>query len=178
MPGLGAIWVPLITFGVITAATEELWYRGPLYAEYRRHGVSVFKTALISGVLFGIIHAGLFQIAYTAFFGILWVYMFYYTRSFLAPLLSHIIVNSLGFLLDPMFLLNDYNIFWDIKQTYVLIIGVFALMMTPIAVLCMKRLITDNPVEETDKVSESMQFTFIYWALIIIMVVFAVIFMI
>ena len=51
-------------------------------------------------------------------------------------------------------------------------------MMTPIAVLCMKRLIKENVVDETDKVSESMQFTLIYWALIIIMVAFAVIFMI
>ena len=176
LPGLRAIWIPLITFGVTTAAMEEVWYRGPLYMEYQKRGVSIFKTALITGVLFGIVHAGVFQVSYTALWGILMAYMFYYTRSFLAPLLSHVIGNSFAILLDPMFLLNDYNVFWNIKQTYVLILGILALLMIPVAIVCMRKLIVNNPREKEAATKESMLFTLCFWALILVMIAGAVLF--
>ena len=169
LPGLSAIWIPLIAHGVLTASFEELWFRGPIYREYQRRGVSTLKTAVIGGLLFGIVHAGFFQASYTALLGVLWAYMLYYTRSIWAPILAHVVFNSLFILLNPAFYLNDYNVFWDIIQIHTLIIGISALVMTPIAVVCMKKLIANNPREKEIVVSESKSFTLGFWVLIIVM---------
>ena len=178
LPGLSAIWIPLIAHGILTASFEELWFRGPIYAEYQKRRVSILKTTLISGLLFGIIHAGVFQISYTAFMGIMWAFMLYYTRSIWAPILAHVVFNSLFILLNPVFFLNNYAVFWDMIQTYTLIIGIFALIMIPVAFVCMKKLIANNLKEKEVIAIESKPFTFGFWALIVVMVVLAVLFMI
>jgi hypothetical protein len=177
-PGLSAIWIPLITSGVLTASFEELWFRGPIYSEYQRRGVSILKTALISGLLFGIVHSGIFQISYTALLGVIWAYMLYYTRSIWAPILSHVVFNSFVILLNPAFFVNNYAVYWNIIQTYVLVVGIFALGMLPVAIVCMKKLIANNPREKGVVASESKLFTFGYWALIIVIIALAVLFMI
>jgi membrane protease YdiL (CAAX protease family) len=178
LPGLSVLWITLIAFGIFTATFEELWFRGPVYLEYKRRGVSVLKAALLSGLLFGIVHSGIFQISYTALFGILWAYMLYYTRSIWAPILGHIILNFFNILLNPFFFLNDEAVFLEIYQTYTSVIGVLTLVMIPIAIVCMKKLITNNPREKEVAVKESKLFTFGYWALIAAMIVIAVLFQI
>jgi len=176
MPGIGSIWMPLIAFGFLTATFEELWYRGPIYSEYKKHGVSIWKIVLISGILFGVIHSGAFQISYTAVLGVLWAFMLYYTRSIWAPILAHVVFNSLNILLNPIFYLNDYNVFWNNLQTYTLIFGIAALVMIPIAIVCVRKLITNNPVEKETPTGETKLFTVGYWVLLVLMVVVAVLF--
>jgi len=174
MPGISSIWIPLVAFGLLIATFEELWYRGPVYAEYKRRGVSIWKIALMSGILFGVIHTGVFQITYTAILGILWAFMLYYTRSIWAPILAHVVFNVLNILLNPFFYLSDYSVFWDNHQTYTLIYGIAALVMIPVAIWCIRKLIVNNPVEKKAAAKETKLFTLGYWALLAVMIVVAV----
>lgn len=48
------------------------------------------------------------------------------------------------------------------------------LVMMPVAVVCMKKLIVNNPREKDVATKESTLFTLCYWALIIVMIVFAI----
>jgi len=174
LPGLRAIWIPLLAFGLLTATFEELWYRGPMYAAYQRNGVSFWKIALLTGLLFGIVHAGIFQVSYTFVNGVIWAVMLYYTRSIWAPILAHVAGNSVFILLNPYLWASDYAALYDILPTYVLMIGIAALVMIPVAVICMRKLIFNNPREKEIPASETKLFTVGYWALIAAMIALAV----
>jgi len=174
LPGLGAIWIPLLAFGLLTATFEELWFRGPIYSEYKKHGVSFWKIALLTGLLFGIIHSGIFQVSYTFVNGVIWAVMLYYTRSIWAPILAHVAGNSIFILLNPYLWASDYSALYDFLPTYVLIIGIAALVTIPIAVICMRKLILNNPREKEAPASETKLFAVGYWAVIAAMIALAV----
>ena len=174
LPTLGSMWIAIVAFGLLTATFEELWFRGPLSSVYRKQGVSRWKTALISGVAFGIVHAGVVQISYTALWGVLWAFMLYYTRSIWAPILAHVLSNILFNVFNPMYYLSSYADYWNILPTYVLIVGLAALVMVPIALICWKKLIANNPREKEMAAKETMPFTIGYWGLIAAMIVLAV----
>jgi len=174
MPGIGSLFIYLIAFGFLSATFEELWFRGPIYVEYQKRGVSIWKVALISGLLFGIVHTGIVQISSTTAIGVIWAVMLYYTRSIWAPILGHIAFNSLNILLNPGFYINDYAVYWDNVQTFALIYGIAILVTIPVSVLCMRKIILNNPREKEAAASETKLFTLGYWALIVLMIVIAV----
>jgi len=169
MPTFGDLFINILVFGIITATFEELWHRGPICAEYQRRGVSMWKIALLSGLLFGIVHSGLFQITYTAFFGALWAFMLYCTRSIWAPILAHVLFNSLWNIINPIYYIRDYSVYWNILQNYVLALGIAALVMLPIAVVCIVKLVKNNPTEKEASVNETQLFKLGYWGLIGVM---------
>ena len=174
LPGISSLFMFLIAFGFLTATFEELWFRGPVYAEYQKRGVSIWKVALISGLLFGVVHGGITQISSTAVLGVMWAFMLYYTRSIWAPILGHIVYNVFNIILNPTFYVRDYRTFWDIVQTYTLVIGIAALVMIPVAVVCMRKIILNNSREKESAASETKLFKLCYWALIAVMIVVAV----
>ena len=178
LPPMSAMWIFLLANGLLTSTFEEIWCRGALYREYRRYGVSILKTAIITGVLFGVLHSGILQISYTAVMGVLWAFLFYFTRSIWAPILSHAVINIFFILLNPRYYVSDYTVFWDIAPTFTLVIGILAVVMIPIAIVCVIKLIKNNPVEKETKAKESVPFTAGYWALIATMIALAVIYQI
>ena len=168
--------IPIIAFGLLTATFEELWYRGPMYSEYVRHGVSFWKIALVGGLLFGIVHSGTFQVTYTFVSGVIMVVMLHYTRSIWAPILAHVAANIMFVLFNPFNWINDYYVLHHVIGTWVLILGIAALVMLPIGIWCLRRLVLDNPREKEPPAKETKLFTIGYWVLIGAMVALGVIF--
>ena len=171
---IDSLLIPVIAFGVLTATFEELWYRGPIYAEYQRRGVSFWKIGLVGGLLFGIVHSGMFQVSYTFVSGFMMAVMLHYTRSIWAPILAHVVGNILFQVLNPHGWISDYTVLQDVIGTWVLILGIASVVMLPIGIWCMRKLILNNPRGKEPPASETKLFTIGFWALIAVMVVLAV----
>lgn len=94
----GNIWLELIGVAVMPALIEELIYRGVIYRGFRRFVKPVW-AALLSALIFGIMHMNVVQFVYAFLLGLLlaWVYEVY--QSILAPMLMHLAANAFSVLL-------------------------------------------------------------------------------
>ena len=171
IPPFYTIWLGILMAGLVIATTEELLFRGAIYHEYREQGVSIWKIALITGVFFGLVHVEIVQVSYAAVLGIGMTFMLYYTRSIWAPILYHVLVNSLAHLLDPTYFVDSYTDLRDILPTYLIVMGVAALALLPFGVVCWRKMVSDNTRHEKKPTKESKAFVISYWALIIVMIV-------
>ncbi|MCL2828843.1 MAG: CPBP family intramembrane metalloprotease [Oscillospiraceae bacterium] len=135
------MWLSIVVIGVLPAFFEEFWFRGALYTEYRARGVSVLKTALITGLFFGLIHMNFQQAIYAGALGVLYTYLVYYTRSILAPILGHFINNSISAILVYIEPYQTWH--GNLSQNPVLFLlgmGGLSLAMLPVLILCLKKL--------------------------------------
>lgn len=96
---------PLIMFfamGLSPAIFEEILLRGMLGKPLKHLGT---KGALLNGLYFGLIHLNPHQFFYAFALGVLLYYILVLTGSIWAPILSHLIINSLAlvlFFIAPM----------------------------------------------------------------------------
>ena len=96
----------LILTAVLPALTEEFVFRGIMYRSYRKY--SVIGGALISALVFGLMHLNLNQMIYTVFNGIIFALMLEATGSIVTPVSMHFLINSFPILFD--FLMRDGSV--------------------------------------------------------------------
>ncbi|WBW97873.1 CPBP family intramembrane glutamic endopeptidase [Oceanirhabdus sp. W0125-5] len=79
---------------ITPAICEEVIMRGVVLDGYRKFG---FKKAIIlNGVLFGMLHMNFHQFFYTAFLGIIFATVVWYTKSIFASIIMHLVNNGLS----------------------------------------------------------------------------------
>ena len=149
-------WLAILAIGITPSIFEELMLRGAIYKEYENSSIS--KAAIINGLIFGIVHLNLQQFFYAALLGILFTYIMYYTRSIVAPIIMHFIINASNVSLMyaiPFLqgLYTDNNGYVDESQLYyeepnilfiVLIMGGISLLFLPPIIYIFKELISHN----------------------------------
>ncbi len=82
---------------VVAPICEEILFRGYLYSVLKRYSCRLF-AAIISGLIFGIIHASLTSIAPLAVIGILLAVIYEFSGSLWAPIICHSIFNTVNIL--------------------------------------------------------------------------------
>ena len=143
---------------------------GALYSEYEK--VSIKKTALIIGLFFGVAQFSFHQAIYVTLGGILMAYLVYYTRTILAPVLMNFIFNSTTVIVIYFdFLSGEYiGSFTESPLMYCVVLGGLSLVLTPVAVMCFKKLIAHResivPDVPTDDAiaPEPRVLTWAFWA--------------
>ena len=169
MQQMAPAWVHLLVVVLLATVLKEFFFRGPLYSEYRDQGVSILKTALVTGLFFGLVHEGIAAITASAILGIFWAYLLYYTQSIWAPLLSHALYNAM-WQLHPAFHIRTQAEYEAFLPTFVRILGVAALLAIPAMILSAKKFWTENRREQKEQAEESQAFRWSYWALIVLMI--------
>jgi len=86
------LWAVIITTSVIPAFFEETIFRGMIFD--KNLNLPFWKKLLLSSFFFALIHLNPQQFLYTFVLGGFFVCIMYITRSIIAPMLSHFIVNS------------------------------------------------------------------------------------
>lgn len=94
----GNIWLELIGVAVMPALIEELIYRGVIYRGFRRFVKPVW-AALLSALIFGIMHMNVVQFVYAFLLGLLFAWVYETYQSILAPMLMHLSANALSVLI-------------------------------------------------------------------------------
>lgn len=92
--GESPLWVSVIGTVVIAPLGEEFIFRKILIDRTRRWGDTV--SILLSGALFGLFHGNLFQLFYTAMFGMLLAYVYTRTGQLRWCVGLHALVNFIG----------------------------------------------------------------------------------
>lgn len=82
----------LLLVAVLPAIMEESVYRGVFYNEYSK--IHPLKAALLSGVLFGIMHGNINQFCYAAVMGIIFALLIEATGSILSTMAVHFWTNA------------------------------------------------------------------------------------
>lgn len=83
----------MIFSNIITPIIEEIWFRGLLFQKTKHIGIN--RAILINGVIFALAHLDLVKSSYTLLLGILCCYVFYISKSLMAPIFLHFVNNTL-----------------------------------------------------------------------------------
>ena len=172
-------WLSIFTVGLLMIPIKELLLRVAVYDEYRKQGVDIKKITIMVGTFYGLVLSGLIlsepgNIIFNVGWGIWATYALHYTSSIWAPILARIIFDSLMRLLNPVYHVDSYVELRNILATYLIIAGVVLLVLIPVASICWKKLIVNNPLPEGESAVESKAFTNSFWAVITVMVVLTV----
>ena len=93
--------VMLLTTALVPAVVEEFICRGTIFGQYRKAGLK--QAALLSGLLFGLLHMNLNQFMYAFVLGIMLCVVVEITGSLYSSMILHFVVNgttgTLGFIL-------------------------------------------------------------------------------
>lgn len=108
---VGVVVVLAILVVVVAPVTEEILFRGVLFASLRRH-IGVHLAALLSGVIFAVVHIEVlasqpFGLGGLTLAGVLLAYAFHYTKSLRVAIVMHAVYNGVAFGL--MLLLSGFE---------------------------------------------------------------------
>ncbi len=88
-------WQQLLTSGLLIPIMEEVIFRGIGFRLLRRW-ISFPWAMTISAVVFGVYHGNLVQFVYAGLCGVLLAYLYEKYDSILAPILSHMFMNTVA----------------------------------------------------------------------------------
>lgn len=91
------LWLLLILVALLPAINEEFVTRGILVSNYKN--VSIYKTALISGLSFGMLHLNGNQFSYAFVMGIILCLLVKITGSIYSSMIIHFMINGLQMVL-------------------------------------------------------------------------------
>lgn len=125
---ISPLWHTLIVAAIIPPIFEEVIFRGLFLRGYK--DAPILFTAIVNGLIFGIVHLNPSQFAYAFMFGFAFVYLFRATGSLLTTIWAHAVVNGSNVLLDQYLFskLND-----DHALIILLVIVVCAIVFTIVA---------------------------------------------
>ena len=82
----------LILLALIPAVVEEFIFRGLIFNGYKKR--NPLKAALLSAVLFGLIHLNINQFSYAFVLGIVFALLIYVTGSIIPSTIAHFVING------------------------------------------------------------------------------------
>ncbi len=94
-----SLWINLINLKLFTALlgpfSEELLFKGVLF-KFLRQKYNFIISALVSSLIFGILHFNFSSIIFTIFLGMVTAYAFEKSKSIIPPAIIHIIINTMA----------------------------------------------------------------------------------
>ena len=151
------LWLILFAMAVTPAVCEELVFRGYIQSQHRSRRFK--QAAFLNGLFFAIIHLSLQQFAYAFVMGTVFFVMVHYTRSIWAGILPHFIVNASQGMLgrwafssldEGYYAAQDVELFESLfpnispEVLAIIIIGVFALCLSPVIIILFREFIKHN----------------------------------
>ena len=147
----GPSWLNILFLAVIPAISEEFVFRGVFFHGYRSHGF--WKAALVSGLIFGLMHLNFNQFSYGFALGVIFAAVVEASGSIYASMVIHFLINfQSAQAINALTALTEsgaaesstLEISSIFQQTYmvtaIVIIGVVAVVTTALLVLLVKLL--------------------------------------
>lgn len=116
-----------VSVGVVAPLIEEILFRGLVFRELEKIFDSKWAV-FVQAILFGVYHLNMAQGVYTTFLGVVLGFALLWTGSIWAPIVIHIVNNSLSFLFS--FIGQDSEILlFFLGSGLILVIAFFPLLM-------------------------------------------------
>ena len=87
-----SLFINLILLALIPAVVEEIIFRGLIFNGYKKR--NPLKAAVLSAVLFGLIHMNINQFTYAFVIGIIFALLTYVTGSIIPATIGHFVING------------------------------------------------------------------------------------
>lgn len=87
--------ITVLSVGVFTGFSEELLFRGTLQRIFQSRPMNIHLAIWITAIIFSIIHFQFFGFVPRMLLGAYFGYLFWWTKSLWAPILAHMINNSM-----------------------------------------------------------------------------------
>lgn len=97
----GNILFIILIVGVVVPIFEEILFRGLIFNKLRSN-MNIYLALILQAILFGIFHMNIIQGVYTFLLAIIIGLTFIWLKSIWAPIIIHVIFNSLNFVLEPV----------------------------------------------------------------------------
>lgn len=98
----------IITLCILVPIAEELVYRGLLYKRLKEYNERTI-AAYIAAIVFGVVHMNLVQGLYAFFCAVILIYVYELYKTILAPILLHMIVNTMALISGEITLFTKIN---------------------------------------------------------------------
>lgn len=85
-------WMQLLFIAVMPACIEEFLFRGVFFHSYRKNGI--LPAAILSGVVFGVVHLNINQFVYATVLGIVFALLVEATGSMFMSMAAHFAINT------------------------------------------------------------------------------------
>lgn len=86
------MWLSILLMAVVPAVVEEFVFRGIIFGVYKKR--NPLKGALLSALLFGLLHLNINQFSYAFLLGIVLALLDYATESILPGMIMHFTINA------------------------------------------------------------------------------------
>lgn len=96
------LWLMILMIGVTPAISEEITMRGIVLSGYKFK--SKHTAALMSGLMFGILHLNMHQFLYAFAMGVIFAYLVMATNSLVPAMIAHFTINTSQLLLQRVVL--------------------------------------------------------------------------
>lgn len=163
----------LIHRSVLVVIFEGFLFRGLLWREFDRTGTGFWKIALVTGITFGIVHNGIFQIGHTTLSGIFfYAPLIYFTRSIWAPILHHVVMNT--FPSNPANFVSSQAAYETAVPIFLIVLVVIAAVSIPFAVIFIRKFVAENKhrvAKKAEPQKKDKRFEIAFWALIVLLIV-------
>jgi membrane protease YdiL (CAAX protease family) len=153
----------LLAMAVAPAVFEELAFRGYIQSTFR--GLPLWITAAANGLLFSIMHQSPQQAGYTFVMGIFFVLIVHHSRSIMAGIISHFIINatqvtlmfSAGRAAEIMADVPTVEATSDMQLVVVAAMTFVAVFTTILTVVLYKRFVKENtpPIDEKNDTNDT-----------------------
>ena len=147
----GPGWMNILFLAVIPAFSEEFVFRGVFFHGYRNHGF--WKAALMSGLIFGLMHLNFNQFSYGFVLGVIFAAVVEASGSIYASMAIHFLINfQSAQAINALTSLTASGVEEEgmleisgaFKQTYlvttVIVVGIVAIVTTALVVVLVKLL--------------------------------------
>lgn len=104
------LWLGLVLYAIVAPIVEETVFRGIIFNSLRL-AVSPGQAAVIGAALFGIYHGNLVQGVYGFCMGLIMIYGYEYFGKFSVPVLMHMFVNLVTYLVTTVTLRGRISLF-------------------------------------------------------------------
>lgn len=94
----GNIYLAFIAIVILAPLTEEILFRGLVFGTLKQN-MNVYVAALLQAILFGIMHVNIIWVLIAIPTALLYAFLMERYKSIVAPLIGHIAVNVLSFIL-------------------------------------------------------------------------------
>ena len=138
-------FISIFVFAIGPGICEEIMFRGVLTRAYEGFGIK--KSIIVTSILFGIFHFNIFNLVGPIFLGIIFGITLYKTNSIYAPIVGHIINNSIAVTLGYIITRNaanmDANMIENqssLEVTGIIILIIFLLSCTYMLIKLIKNL--------------------------------------
>jgi len=127
--GIGSLFYILLIVAVIPAIGEELLFRGVLQKIFINWSKNAHIGIWISAILFSALHMQFFGFFPRLLLGLLFGYIFYWSKSLWVPMLGHFINNGsvviLSYFYPDMLENADVSVFGEEETSFLFYIGSF-----------------------------------------------------